>query len=221
MTGSERSKLAAGALFRLLLPDFVAVNEGPLQDNEDGLWAQELELIKEAVPERRCEFATGRNQARKALANLGVVPSAILQAAGGAPLWPQGFVGSITHCKNFCAVAVMREADGSAIGIDVENIGRLSAEAIKHVASEDEIGRFLAPVGAQEMQRRATLLFSAKEALLKANVNYKCAAALSRQMSEFELEIDIDRGTFSTLFAARGSGSFLFSGDLVAAAWLL
>jgi 4'-phosphopantetheinyl transferase EntD len=73
-----------------------------------------------AVPRRRAEFTTGRACARRALAELGVAPAAILSGDRREPLWPDGVVGAITHCAGFRAAAVGRATDYRSIGIDAE-----------------------------------------------------------------------------------------------------
>jgi 4'-phosphopantetheinyl transferase EntD len=54
-----------------------------------------------ATPARRCESAPGRRCAREALAILGGPRVAILAGHFRDPVWPFGYVGSITHCQGF------------------------------------------------------------------------------------------------------------------------
>ena len=71
-----------------------------------GLFPEEEALVAGAVTKRREEFAAGRNAARAALAGLGPPPCPLLRAGRRAPAWPQGIVGSITHCSGFCCAVV-------------------------------------------------------------------------------------------------------------------
>ena len=59
----------------------------------------EAALVESARPQRRAEFATGRQCARIALREIGVEPPdhPILADPHGAPLWQAGVIGSITH----------------------------------------------------------------------------------------------------------------------------
>ena len=75
------------------------------------LFPQEASALATAVEKRRREFATGRACARRALDDLGIAPSAILPGERGAPQWPPGIVGSITHCAGYRAAAVALATD--------------------------------------------------------------------------------------------------------------
>jgi 4'-phosphopantetheinyl transferase EntD len=103
-----------------LLPSEVAYVEafGDLPDVK--LFPEEETLIARAVGKRRREFTTARSCARSALAALGVAPMPILPGERGAPQWPPGFVGSITHCAGYRAAAVARSRDVLTIGVDAE-----------------------------------------------------------------------------------------------------
>ncbi|WP_306332212.1 4'-phosphopantetheinyl transferase [Streptomyces sp. KL109B] len=69
---------------------------------------QEEALIARAVPKRRNEFTTVRACAHDALAGLGLAPVPLLPDERGAPGWPPGVVGSMTHCPGYGAAAVPR-----------------------------------------------------------------------------------------------------------------
>src|SRR5438309_2203367 len=84
------------------------------------LLPEEEAQVAQAVPKRREHFTAGRNAGRAALRQLGLAPSAILSDPRGAPLWPDGVVGSITHCEGFCCAVVARQTSVRSIGIDAE-----------------------------------------------------------------------------------------------------
>lgn len=63
----------------------------------------------------RCEFVTGRACARRALARLGVEPVPVPSGDRGEPFWPDGIVGSITHCDEYRACAAARRRMAAAI----------------------------------------------------------------------------------------------------------
>jgi len=84
------------------------------------LFPEELRSLGRAVDKRRREFTTGRACARAALSQLGIGPTAIPGGARGQPLWPPGIVGSITHCRGYCACAVARAERVVSLGIDAE-----------------------------------------------------------------------------------------------------
>jgi len=84
------------------------------------LFPEEEAVIAKAVDKRRREFSTVRHCARLALAMLGLPRSPLLPGERGAPQWPVGVVGSMTHCAGYRAAAVARASDMVTIGIDAE-----------------------------------------------------------------------------------------------------
>src|SRR5258708_8108427 len=89
-----------------LLSDEVLTVEADEACWRGSLLSLEESLVAKAVPKRRREFTAGRNCARRALAQLGYPDFALLAGSHGQPLWPPGIAGSITHCDDYCAVAV-------------------------------------------------------------------------------------------------------------------
>src|SRR5690349_6008286 len=81
---------------------------------------EEEPLIAKSVAKRRNEFITVRYCARRALAQLGVPPVPILKGEKGEPCWPDGVVGSLTHCAGYRGAAVGRSASVRSVGIDAE-----------------------------------------------------------------------------------------------------
>jgi 4'-phosphopantetheinyl transferase EntD len=132
------------------------------------LFPAEQELIRRAVDTRRREFSTARRCAREALAALGHPPAPLLPGERGAPAWPAGVVGSITHCAGYRAAVVARAADLWTVGVDAEPNEPLPDGVLSAVASEAEaqaVAELLARDGAVRWDR---LLFSAKESVYKA-----------------------------------------------------
>ncbi|WP_305782324.1 4'-phosphopantetheinyl transferase family protein [Symbioplanes lichenis] len=127
----------------------------------------EAELVANAVPKRQAEFATVRHCARTALAELGVAPVPILRGERGAPIWPAGIVGSMTHCAGYRAAAVARSADLAGVGIDAEPAGPLPEGVLDLVSLPAERAHLaeLAAVRPDVWWER--LLFSAKESVYK------------------------------------------------------
>src|SRR5690606_8339287 len=94
---------------------------GTIAELQHGLWCEEAALVKNAVETRRRQFEAGRSAAREALASFGVRAQPILRGAVGEPLWPDGFVGSITHTRSVAAAAVASRDDFQGIGIDIDS----------------------------------------------------------------------------------------------------
>ena len=104
---------------------------------------EEEPLIAKSVAKRRNEFITVRYCARLALEELGVPPVPILKGDKGEPCWPDGVVGSLTHCEGFRGAAVGRHDAVRSVGIDAEPHGVLPngvLDAISLPAERAEIG---------------------------------------------------------------------------------
>ncbi|MFI7444863.1 4'-phosphopantetheinyl transferase [Nonomuraea indica] len=159
------------------------------------LLGEEAALVANAVDRRRAEFATGRHCARAALARLGFPPAPVLADERGAPVWPSGVVGSITHCAGYRAAAV--SVDVLSVGIDAEPCRPLPDGVLEAISLPRE-REMLARLGdAQPWDR---LLFSAKESV------YKAWYPLARRLLGFEdALVDIDAGgTFSARLLVPG-----------------
>src|SRR5262245_18464935 len=173
---------------------------------------QEACLRVGACSPRRREFAAGRACAREALRRLGIANFPLLQAADGAPVWPEGVVGSIAHAAGLCGVAIARRRDVASLGFDIEEAGPLPTELLDLVCAPPE-REALSRVPAEERLRIGKLLFSIKEAV------YKCYAPLARTFLEFHdrvVELDRDAQTFvaclATTDAPSAAGARRFEG---------
>jgi 4'-phosphopantetheinyl transferase EntD len=156
---------------RILPSVVVAVEASGDDDDESGLLPAEAAVMRNAVPKRRREFAAVRRCARRALGTLGAVdcpPAPLLPGTRGAPGWPAGVVGSMTHCPGYRAAAVARATDLLAVGIDAEPHLPLPDGVLEAVTGPLERAG-LAGLGARTpgvcWDR---LLFSAKESVFKA-----------------------------------------------------
>ncbi|WNI19040.1 4'-phosphopantetheinyl transferase family protein [Actinacidiphila sp. ITFR-21] len=134
------------------------------------LFPEEAEAITKAVAKRRAEYTAGRACARAALAAFGAPSGPILRdARRGAPVWPAGFVGSITHTEGYRAAAVARAGDILTLGIDAEPHGPLPDGVLDVIlatpAEQAALDRLTAEHPAFRWDR---LLFSAKETVYKA-----------------------------------------------------
>ena len=81
---------------------------------------QEEPLIARSVAKRRNEFITVRHCARIALGELGFPPVPILKGDKGEPCWPDGVVGSLTHCAGYRGAVVGRGGVVRSVGVDAE-----------------------------------------------------------------------------------------------------
>ena len=132
---------------------------------EIGLLPAERPLIAGAVPSRRSSFAAGRRCARAVLRTFDIADSPILAGRHGQPLWPAGFVGSITHTEMLAAAAVAPAAAVVSVGIDAEPCEPLPEGLDRHIATRVELRDASAVIAAPYSDR---VVFSAKEAAYKA-----------------------------------------------------
>jgi 4'-phosphopantetheinyl transferase EntD len=170
-----------------ILPPEVIVEEafGDLPDVM--LFPGEEAVIANAVDKRRAEFATARACARAALTRLGLPPAPILPGLRGAPQWPSGVVGSITHCAGYRASAVARDGDVVTIGLDAEPHEVLPSGVLEAIASRGEQARLAALAAARPDVHWDRILFCAKESV------YKAWFPLTRQWLGFgDASVDID-----------------------------
>jgi 4'-phosphopantetheinyl transferase EntD len=132
------------------------------------LFAEEETMIAQAVPARRREYAAVRGCARACLGRLGYPPMPILPGAGGAPGWPAGVRGSMTHCAGYLAAAVGPVQRISAIGIDAEPDAPLPDGVLDLVATPTEQDHLAGIRREPDSPHWDRLLFSAKESVYKA-----------------------------------------------------
>jgi 4'-phosphopantetheinyl transferase EntD len=130
------------------------------------LTPDEMVLATAAVAKRRHEFTVGRTLARRALAQLGHEPTSILVGPNREPIWPQGIVGSITHCAGYYAAVVARGDRIAALGIDAEPNDQLPDGVLRIIARHEERSWLDSQATGSVCWDR--LLFSAKETIFKA-----------------------------------------------------
>lgn len=132
------------------------------------LFPEEHEQLRGAVEKRRHEYASVRYCARRLLQQIGVEPTPLPTGSGGAPTWPTGVVGSMTHCVGYRAAAVARDDELTAIGIDAEPNKPLPDEVWSLLTREEERSHILRLLSRHPAVWWDTLWFSAKEAVYKA-----------------------------------------------------
>lgn len=198
-----------------ILPDWVVVAETRQDSTDDHLFAEERELIANAVPKRQVEFSTVRRCARQALGELGIAPAPILPGERGAPRWPAGVVGSMTHCDGYRAAAVALRQRAVSIGVDAEPHQPLPDGVIGLVARPEE-RRWLAEfAGSDDQLHWDRLLFTMKESVYKAwypltgrwldfqQASVRVQPATGRFVAELLVPGPLVAGTELTAFAGR------------------
>ncbi len=155
---------------------------------------EEAITMRAAVPSRRREFAAGRACARAALARLGFAPDQVIpRAKDRLPVWPEGVVGSISHCTGFCGAVVARKREIRAIGFDAEVLGRMeeAGPATRALVSSPVEDKGLP--GTTDSFDPLDVLFSGKESFYKAYYpENKCFL----DFLDVVFEIDVERSEF-------------------------
>ncbi|MDO5498459.1 MAG: 4'-phosphopantetheinyl transferase superfamily protein [Propionibacteriaceae bacterium] len=229
-----------GTVLSSILPAQVVCAEefsaGPSDSAEavvlSGLFDGERSAIAGAVPRRQAQFAAGRRCARAALGELGREPSAILPGARREPVWPDGVVGSITHCAGYCAAAVASQRTVWSLGIDAEAHEPLPEGVLEVVSDRDERALLRQLARTHPAVHWCRVLFSAKESI------YKAVFPITRRWLGFDdatLTWDIFGGSFRARLnpdAAHGlapgsagppvvTGRFAVHGELIMTAVVL
>nr|WP_246214111.1 4'-phosphopantetheinyl transferase superfamily protein [Kitasatospora viridis] len=157
-----------------LLPGIVEVAESFGEGPEVTLFPEEAAAVANAVEKRKREFAGVRGCAREALGRLGVAPQPIVHLNEGpawaskAPRWPDGILGSLTHCDGFHGAAVARATDIASVGVDAEPHGPLP-EGVEEAVTVPQDREALARLAKEHPEVHwDRLLFSAKESVFKA-----------------------------------------------------
>lgn len=192
-----------------LLPPQVAVVD-TTADLAGELFPAEAAVLARAVEKRRREFTTVRVCARRAMAALGVEPHPLLPGERGAPTWPAGLVGTMTHCDGYRAAAVARAGQLPGLGIDGEPHDRLPPGVLGVVASASERAALAGLARRDPAVHWDRVLFSAKESVYKA---WFPRRRTWLGFEDVELTIDPGRGTFSARRLREGQDDAGQAGD--------
>jgi 4'-phosphopantetheinyl transferase EntD len=157
----------AAALLSAVLPGVDALAAAEMYDDPPDLapLPEEEPLIAKSVAKRRNEFVTVRHCARLALNELGMPPVPILKGEKGEPCWPDGVVGSLTHCAGYRGAVVGRRDEVRSVGIDAEPHDVLPNGVLEAVSLPIERDALTAMPAGLHWDR---ILFCAKEATYKA-----------------------------------------------------
>ncbi|MFF8845294.1 4'-phosphopantetheinyl transferase [Streptomyces sp. NPDC015127] len=183
-----------------ILPPGVAVSEAFDDPPDTALFPEEALLVRNAVDQRRREFATVRMCARRALAALGVPPVPVLPGRHGAPRWPDAVVGSLTHCAGYRAAALAEAAHIAMLGIDAEPHGPLPDGVLDAIALPRERSHLRDLRAAEPRVCWDRLLFSMKESVYKA---WNPFTGRRLGFEDAEMRLDPAAGTFTARLLVR------------------
>ena len=177
-----------------ILPAEVISAEASGEHRDVELFAEEEALLTRAVGKLRREFGTVRMCARYALGQLGLPPSPLLPGERGAPRWPDGIVGSMTHCTGYCAAAVARDSEVHTIGIDAEPHDVLPDGVERAITADGEQSHLAELRAGDDTVAWDRLLFCAKESVYKA---WFPLTGLWLGFQDAAITLDPDRQTFA------------------------
>ena len=145
-----------------------AINIGPVADILPGISVAIVQVNEshQALLHRSEELttkqsATGRYAARQALQQLGLENATIPKGNKGEPQFPDGFVGTISHSKDWAVALACTAGKYSSLGVDLEKTGRQFNS--QRVATDIE----LEALGSFDAQA-SLVIASVKEAYYKA-----------------------------------------------------
>lgn len=167
----------------------------------EALYPEEAASVARAVPKRRNEYATARVCARRALTALGLPPVPVLSSRRGAPQWPAGVVGSMTHCDGYRAAALAHAGDLASIGLDAEPNAPLPEGVLDSVSLEPERKMLASLPGGPDPVHWDRLLFSAKESVFKV---WYPLTLKELDFHEAELVLDPQGGGFTARLLVPG-----------------
>lgn len=127
--------------------------------------AMEDTAVAAAVPQRRAEFHAGRAAARAAMVAQDLPPLPVPSDIDRAPIWPEGVVGSISHCRTACVAVIGKASDWLSVGVDLEEDTPFATDLLDIVCDAAE-RRWLE--AQDDPGVLAKVIFCAKEAAYKA-----------------------------------------------------
>lgn len=158
---------AADRLKAALHPHGVILEIALEKDGAADLAPAEAVLGRGAAPSRLDDLRRGRMAARLALRTLGASETTVLREPDGAPVFPDGFVGSISHTAGRALAAVGRAEQVGGLGVDVETIERGAQEDLADFIPLAERQAFATRFGLSE-DAAAIARFSLSESVYKA-----------------------------------------------------
>lgn len=144
----------------VLVIDLIERCQHPLLDAE-------RVLANGVTNSRLRELQAGRSSARCGIQCLGSEQTPILATPVGAPIWPPGLCGSLSHSHQHVAALVARLSCYDSVGVDIEDGRSLGATALAEVAQPDELAAIYRAGLVCDENTAEGIAFSAKEAIFK------------------------------------------------------
>jgi 4'-phosphopantetheinyl transferase EntD len=156
------------------------------------LLPEEEVLALEATRYRLRELRGGRAIARRGMRYLGVSDSPLLSDHMGAPVWPTGICGSLSHTQLHVAALIGTNFDFESVGVDIDD-GRSLGGAKVDVATPEEL-ELTREVAQRHYGLAESVVFSLKEAI------FKCQCSLTSDQTLDFLDIQLIQGATPDTF---------------------
>ncbi|TPK55962.1 4'-phosphopantetheinyl transferase superfamily protein [Mesorhizobium sp. B2-4-19] len=177
--------------------------------DEAHLLPEEARSMPARQPAMRRASGAARWIAHRLLADAGISDLAIPRAPSGAPVWPDGIIGSLAHDDEMAVAAVAPVGGIVSLGIDVEPAEPLPDDIFAIVATGAD------RTGAADPRLAGRILFAAKEAV------YKAAYPLDRQVLGYEdIAVDLDAGRATTKTGRKVSLAYCVAPRVVVLAFV-
>lgn len=162
----------------VLIVDLIERCQHPLLDAE-------RVLADRVTNSRLRELQSGRSSARYGIQYLGTKPTPILATPAGAPIWPAGLCGSLSHSHRHVAALVARSSCYDSVGVDIDDGRSLGATALADIAQPDELTAICRAGLVCDENTAEGIAFSAKEAI------FKCQYAITEDPSLDFLDVHL------------------------------
>ncbi|RWC42961.1 MAG: 4'-phosphopantetheinyl transferase superfamily protein [Mesorhizobium sp.] len=188
MTRPPTEEITLAEAISAIAPKSVRIGCRVIRDGDEAhLLPDEAHTIPARRPAMRRASGAARWIAHGLLAELGVKDVAILRTPSGAPVWPDGIIGSLAHDDHMAMAAVAPVGHIASLGIDVEPALPLPDEILALVATPAD------RTDAADRHLAGRLLFAAKEAV------YKAVYPLDREVLGYEdITVDLNAGRATT-----------------------
>ncbi len=174
--------------------------------------------IQQAVFKRRAEFLAGRIAAMVALEALDSREVRVATGTRRNPIWPRGYLGSISHTSERAMAVVAPEGSATYVGIDHEEImsTNLATKIAPQILTSQEMQIYYQlNMGFEQF---CTIVFSVKESVFKAiypkvdmyvNFNAARVTEICTESQSFSVEL------CSTLLPGELEAGKVFKGYLL------
>lgn len=177
-----------------------------------------------AVNPQLRQHQAGRAAARRALSRLGVKEgSPLARGPGGAPDWPPGVVGSISHTDSVAVAVSAWASDVKTLGTDIEAEAPLDRGVLEIISSPRQLRHI------DDLRRAAEppeplhlIVFCAKEAAYKALTPVR---AVPLPVEEIDIQVLPQGFTYGSFHALPGhpgqlQGRYvLVAGHIITVCW--